>query len=225
MKRTGGFKGDWLSVTLVSILALLALLLAGCSAVSSRIVPPTPTSESLDSVHGILQDDGLCSYQIPRPRTWKPTESQCCTFTLPDSQDENDQITLQVLNYRFQQQAHTGSSVAQYQAFVQNPTLKSWTKAIEKIWENNGITFELLDTLPEAKIYLISGPDGGEAQLAAYTIQNDDPLGISLTGSGAFTDGSKLKEDGVLDDFAAMLNNIKVIGCNATPMPPEKPKY
>jgi len=169
-------------LTETSLLAILSLLLAACTAaglptpepvVDSKVSIPTPASTIIGRF--VWQIDGLCGYQMLRPESWTAAAADCRVYRPPGPQGQNNRLTLRVVNYQLMAEQKTGGLIAQFELFRTDPSLEGWTKGMEQTWQDNGIKSALETTLSRAKIYSLQSPGSPDLQLAALVIDQKQP--------------------------------------------------
>ncbi len=193
---------------------ILLLVLMGCSADDAmstgeavKDAAPTPASKGIISY--ILQTDGVCGYRMLRPEEWKPSWQECRSYSLHSSAE--DKLELTVINYQVTAQQIKDGIVVQYALYEEDSSLEGWAKNVEKSWSNIGIQFTLLNTLPQAKVYLLGIPASTNLEIVALLINQNQPLGLSLIASGSYANLERLQKDGLVDDFLTMLESVEAI--------------
>lgn len=201
----------WASVLIV-ILLVLAACGAGGSSPAKRTgenTIPTPSSKLIGSF--IWQTDGTCGYRMLRPEGWEASQVECRLYKSQVGQNQADRLVLQAHNYQVMAQQMSSGILVQYELFKKNSTLNGWSQAIEQSWKSDGTQFTLLDMLPQAKVYSIVPPGSPDVQIVAFEIDENQPLGLGLTASGAYADLERLNGDGILNDFKAMLESLQAL--------------
>ena len=69
----------------------------------------------------------------------------------------------------------------------------------------------MLNTLPQAKVYLLGIPASTNLEIVALLINQNQPLGLSLIASGSYANLERLQKDGLVDDFLTMLESVEAI--------------
>jgi len=102
--------------------------------------------------------------------------------------------------------------IAQWALFERDRSLAGWTAGIERMWTNDGLKFTLVRTFPRAKIYILKPSTPSDViELAAFAVDDDQPLTIGLEAYGAYADEGRLQQEGILDDFATMVASISTV--------------
>ncbi len=124
------------------------------------------------------------------------------------------------------QSGRANTSVAQLELFRQHPDFAGWTAAVEQMMRTDHDTYQLVRTLPEAKLYAITAM-AGTAQPAlvvvAYAVSGGVPFTLALTASGTYGELGTLERDGILDDFAPMAGSIAPVPVDASHVSPPLP--
>ncbi len=204
----------------ILILIIVDLALSACAGTTSTIstvqpgekVIPTPASSLVGSL--VWQTDGLFGYRMLRPTNWESANSgDSREYATPGSRAKADRIVLRVVNL----QAHYKSATsptglnATLALFEMNSSLEGWTKGVEQNWKSNGIESTLLRRLAQAKIYSVTSPGSSDIQIVAFAVDKNQPLAMDLTASGTYADMERLRKDGILDDFSAMVASAQAI--------------
>ena len=199
-------------------LSILSFLLVACAVKNSPL--PTPASTFIGQF--IWQTDGVCGYRMLRPERWTASESECRAYVFPDSQGQDNQLIFRVANYEvFAQQ--TDGLIAQYELFEKDPSLSGWTKSVEQMWQSNGIESILEDTLPQAKIYSLHSPGSSDTQILALTIDQKQPLVLSLNATGEYADSEYLHSEHLWEDFVTMVKSLSAINYDPSNVAPSLP--
>jgi hypothetical protein len=101
--------------------------------------------------------------------------------------------------------------IVQKSLFEQNPSLEAWAASIERAWSSYGIQATLLPLPPQARIYLVKSPGSPDTQIVAYAVDQNQPLTVGLTASGTYADLERLQEEGMVDDFVAVVGSARAI--------------
>ena len=219
-------------VVLGPVLAALAglALVALVAVVAIRVAPtPDPGSGAPRSsliVSFTTQTDGAYGYAMLRPTNWIPG-----TGEFPDGRDYTapgpfvDQaqgIVMHVVNLSLPKAALGSSDL--WAMFEQHPTLADWTAGIEDRSLLGGSTMTLLRTLPEARIYSITNPAVTDwVFLAAYAVDQGQPLIVHLDAFGSDADLDRLEQEGLVDDLATMVASLRAVPPDATNLRPALP--
>ena len=206
---------QYLAILLIANLVLSAC--AGSAPSNSTVrsggeVIPTPASSLIGNF--VWQTDGLFGYRMLRPTNWEPVNSvDAREYGTPSFQSAADRIVLRAINLKAYYKSATSANglIAQLALFEQDSSLDGWTKGIEQMWKSDGLESTLLRTLPQARIYSVTSPGSSDVQLVAYAVDQNQPLAISLTASGAYADMDRLQKEGILEDFAMMVASIQAI--------------
>ncbi len=175
----------------------------------SEDIIPTPASSLIGGF--TWQTDGFYGYRMLRPAGWSAVNvGPGRGYGTPDFSGTADRLLLRVVNYQLLPGRPNGI-VAQKQLFEQNPSLEAWTAGIERLWQSNKTHFSLLRTLPQAKIYLVQQPGAPDLDIVAYAVDQNQPLCVDLTASGSYANLGRLQSEGVVDDFAAMVESLRAI--------------
>lgn len=211
------------------ILVLLSAGLATSACVKAAVSRPSttqpkegavPTPVSLLIGSFVWQTDGLFGYRMLRPAAWNAENlGPGRGYMTPGFQDTPNHILLLAANLQALDDK-PGGVIAQRFLFEQNPSLEAWTAGIEQLWKTNQLQFGLLRTLPQARIYLVRSPDSPDTQIVAYAIDQNQPLTVALTASGTYADLERLQEEGIVDDFAAMVDSVRAIDYDPTNVAP-----
>lgn len=210
------------------ILVLLSAGLATSACVKAAVSRPSvqpkegavPTPVSLLIGSFVWQTDGLFGYRMLRPAAWNAENlGPERGYMTPGFQDTPDHILLLAVNLQALDDEPGGLNAQRF-LFEQNPSLETWTAGIEQLWKTNQVQFALLRTLPQARIYLVRSPDSPDTQIVAYAIDQNQPLAVALTASGTYADLERLQEEGIVDDFAAMVDRVRAVDYDPTNVVP-----
>ncbi len=190
---------------------------AGAGPITSTVQPseeaiPTPASSLMGSF--VWQTDGLFGYRMLRPANWDSVNLvDYRGYASSGFRGQADRILLRAVNL----QAHfktatspTGVNTTLY-LFEINPSLDGWTEGVEQNWKSLDIEFTLLSTLSQAKLYSVRSSGSSAVQIVAYVVDENQPLAIDLTASGIYADMDRLRQDGILEDFSAMVGSVQAI--------------
>lgn len=225
-------RGRWLAGA-VAVLVLLAV--AGLAVIVTRPTAgpgsaiPTPLSSLVSGF--VEQTDGVYGYRMLRPANWTPLGGD-----FPDGrmylgpgaafdQQGIRGIVVSVVNL-----ALPGASVGPASSnelwliFERDPTLAGWTAGLESRFTRGGSSVTLLRELPDAKIYSITNPAvSSYVFLAAYAVDHGQPLILHLMAGGTDADLGRLEAQGVVDDFATMVQSITAIPADPLSVEPALP--
>ena len=82
----------------------------------------------------------------------------------------------------------------------------------------------LLRTLPEARIYSVTNPAvTSHVFLAAYAVDQGQPLIVHLDAFGSDADLDRLEQEGLVDDLATMVASLRAVPPDATNLRPALP--
>jgi hypothetical protein len=197
-------------LSLLVVLLLSVSVLTACAQSNGNSIP-TPSSSLVNSF--LWQTDGVYGYRMLRPAGWEPIDMKDRRgYQPPGLPSQADQVLLMASNLQVIAKATESptSMIAQWGLFERDHSLAGWTGGIEQLWTNTGTKFTLARTLPQAKIYLIK-PASDLLYVVAYAVDNDQPLTIGLEAHGAYADEARLQKEGLLDDFATMVDSISAV--------------
>ncbi len=214
------------AVATVGVLGVAALLVLGTR---PTVVPGGSPSPRSSLVAGwVEQIDGIYGYAMLRPTNWTPTGGQFPNgreYVAPGSTPSGD-IVIRAVNLLLPaaHPAGPGGSV-EWPLFESAPSLSGWTAGLEALMTREGQPFELLRTLPEAKIYALALPNGasGYAFVVAYIVAQGQPLIVSLGATGTDGDLGSLQAQGVVDDFVTMVGSVTAIPADPQHVTPSLP--
>ena len=190
----------------LAFVAIASILLSvPTSSVAAAV--PLPSERSAD--HLVAQVDTTYGFEVLRPATWTTNDlGDRREFVAPDG--ENATVAVAVTNFGVLAARSTASNslVAAYELFRQHPSASGWTRSIEGLWEEIGITYSVKRDLDNGAIYNLGSAHG--AELVAFVISDGQPLGLTLQASGDAGDLTDyLAEGGFLADFEAMIASAK----------------
>ena len=211
------FAGGLAGIVVLVVAALLLVVVRPLGLGPSTGGLPTPSSDLITSF--VEQTDGVFGYRMLRPSNWTPQG-----FGLPMGRGyvaprfEGTQmqgLVLSAVNLRVAGEA-TGphGMVAQWLLFQRHPALDGWTAAIEQLWRGDGYAFTLLRVLPTARVYALTALGGTPlpaVDLVAYAVDEGQPLGLMLEGSGTYASLATLEQTGIVDDLATMAGSLRAI--------------
>ena len=138
------------------------------------------------------------------------------------SSDQAQGIVMHVVNLSLPEAAQGSSDL--WTIFEQHPTLADWTAGIENRSLLGGSTMTLLRTLPEARIYSVTNPVvTSHVFLAAYAVDQGQPLVVHLDAFGSDADLDRLEQEGLVDDLATMVASLRAVPPDATNLRPALP--
>jgi len=83
---------------------------------------------------------------------------------------------------------------------------------MEQGWKNDGAEIALVGEYPQTRIYIVKSPlSPDELTLWALVVDEDQPLVITLTGRGQYTDLEQLRQDGIYNDFVTMVVSARAL--------------
>ena len=219
-------------VALGPVLAALAgLALVAVAAVVAIRVAPTPDAASGAPrssliVSFVSQTDGAYGYAMLRPTNWIPGSGDFPDgrdYTAPGPFTWGEQgIVIHVVNLSLPKAAQGSSDL--WAMFEQHPTLADWTTGIEDRSLLGGSTMTLLRTLPEARIYSVTNPAvTSHVFLAAYAVDQGQPLIVHLDAFGSDADLDRLEQGGLVDDLATMVASLRAVPPDAVNVGPALP--
>lgn len=172
----------------------------------------------------LWQTDGLYGYRMLRPAGWEAVDMKDRRgYRPPGLAGQADQVLLMAFNLQViakATQSPTGL-IAQWSLFERDHSLDGWTGGIEQMWASDGLEFSLVRTLPHAKVYLLKPSAASDViELAAFAVDDDQPLTIGLEAYGAYADERRLQQEGILDDFATMVASISAVQPDPTNIDP-----
>jgi hypothetical protein len=184
---------------------------------SVRAIPEDPGNVSPPLPGALIpslvqQIDGRFGYSILRPAGWTAHDGGGFRGYLDASDPADTRVSVTVTNYAVLAAKDPTGIVAQWDAFRRDSSLDGWTAGVERSMHSNGIDFTLVETLPNAKIYLTTEP--GSSGLKAYIIDKGQPLGVGLVGPAAHPSLEpldQLRADGTYDDFVTIVNSVRAI--------------
>ena len=211
--------------------ALTGLVLVAVLAVVAIRVAATPDAgtggpRSSQIVSFTTQVDGAYGYAMMRPANWIPGSGAFPDgrdYTAPGPFTWGEQgIVMHVVNLSLPEAAQGSSDL--WTIFEQHPTLADWTAGIENRSLLGGSTMTLLRTLPEARIYSVTNPVvTSHVFLAAYAVDQGQPLVVHLDAFGSDADLDRLEQEGLVDDLATMVASLRAVPPDATNLRPALP--
>lgn len=200
---------------LILVSIILLLFLTSCSQKTvHRPKPPSTIPQPKSSLIGrfLWQEDGPYAYAMLRPAGWLSGENNIRVYLPPGASDPSE-LSLMVMNLSvFEKNGLDQFYIEPWTLFQQNPSLSSWTRAMEYAWEQTGTmgNIERIQSLGQAVVYAIHG-EGGYLRLTAYAVNQGQPLIVVLDTQGAFANIVQLKESGLLEDFLTMVGSVRAI--------------
>ncbi len=198
----------FLTFTRLVMAASLLVAIVMWSLAPVHATPPKPSSPFVEGF--VLETDDVYGYEILRPSSWTSIDlGDRRGYLPPGSAGQPNRIALAVTNLRTVSDASFGTNglIANYELFLQDPSLSAWMEKTQVLWESNGTRYNLVRELTDARIYAVKpGPE--EIQLIAYVVSDGQPLGVGMYGFGTFSNLQQLESTGLLADFETMVTSV-----------------
>lgn len=216
--------------SIITVIAgsLMTILMAGCASIEpapqaestaqsseSRSDLNQPESAIIDNF--VVQMDGEFGYRMLRPANWVAIHLGTTRgYRSAEVTSEPNRLLLTISNLEVLATiSPEGPLVRPWLEFQESDSFEAWMEQREAAWTQMGqtmnLSFKRHSTLPNGAIYVLVLPDQEQVQLIGYVVDDDRPLAVSLEGFGTYGQLDTLEGEGLLDDFATMLQSAEAI--------------
>jgi hypothetical protein len=223
-------RADGLLDGFITMVNSIRAIPADPSNVSPSLAPAAPTGPvATSAIVGsfVQQTDGAFGYGMLRPAGWNWIDTGADmgrSYRSPTS-SSGGTVILMVNNLSTATHADPSQGIdVDWELFRTDSSLAGWTAGLERSMRSNQIEYTLLETLPNAKIYLTRTI--GSLALDAFVIDSGQPLLIALVGSAptfSLEPLDRLRADGLLADFTKMVESVRAIPKDPSNVSPPLP--
>jgi len=159
------------------------------------------------------QTDGLYGYRMLRPADWQAINMGAARgYSSLDFTGNTDYFMLIVANPEISKQApqQFASMKTAWEQYEKNPTLSGWTKGIERVWKENGVSYTLEVKMSNARIYSVT-LSSSQVQLVGFVLDKQGPLVIEMDVFGGLANLENLRNVGFVNEFSDIVTGAGII--------------
>ena len=190
------------------LVLLVALVLTACA---KKDATPSIKSSFMGSL--TWQTDGLYGYRMLRPADWQAINMGAARgYSSLDFTGNTDYFMLIVANPEISKQApqQFASMKTAWEQYEKNPTLSGWTKGIERVWKENGVSYTLEVKMSNARIYSVT-LSSSQVQLVGFVLDKQGPLVIEMDVFGGLANLENLRNVGFVNEFSDIVTGAGII--------------